>query len=430
MPAPITAERLEARHRERPVRAEALRRQFEGAAAPVARNSVITTLNDLQVEMHNLASECGIYVAMHPDREVQKLAEKLQREAAEFGQRQLQSRTVYDALGAIDPKSLGPVERRFVDVARMDMRRAGVELGPPEQDRARALRAELTKLGQDHARNIRDDTRYIALEGPHELDGLPEDYVATHQPGSDGVIRISTNPPDQQPFMAYAHSDRARKALQAIYQDRAPQNVDVLAALTRTRHELARLLGFPSWAHYNVEDRMVQTPAALERFFAELDDASRDAAQAELAVLLEEKRLDHPGATTVGEWEWTYYMNRVKAKRFRFDAQEVRPYLEYGRVRQAILDLNSELFGMTFTPVVHEERWHPTVESFDVTIDGQPAGRISLDMHPREGKNKWFFNAPLRLGVGGKQIGHGVLCCNFPDPTTLSGPALMEHAQV
>ena len=430
MAAPITAERLETRSRQRLARADALLRQFEGAAAPVARNSVITTLNDLQVEMHNLASECGIYVAMHPDREVQKLAEKLQREAAEFGQRQLQSRAVYDALGTIDPKSLGPVERRFVDVARMDMRRAGVELGPPEQDRARALRAELTKLGQDHARNIRDDTRYIALEGPHELDGLPEDYVATHRPGSDGVIRISTNPPDQQPFMAYAHSERARKALQAIYQDRAPQNVDVLAALTRTRHELARVLGFPSWAHYNVEDRMVETPAALEGFFAELDDASRDAAQAELAVLLEEKRLDHPGATTVGEWEWTYYMNRVKAKRFHFDAQEVRPYLEYGRVRQAILDLSSELFGMTFTPVVHEERWHPTVESFDVTIDGEPAGRISLDMHPREGKNKWFFNAPLRLGVGGKQIGHGVLCCNFPDPTTLSGPALMEHAQV
>src|SRR5439155_565414 len=105
-------------------------------------------------------------------------------------------------------------------------------------------------------------------------------------------------------------------------------------------------------------------------------------------------------------------------------------YLEYGRVRQAILDLNSELFGMTFTPAVHEERWHPTVESFDVTIDGEPAGRISLDMHPRERKNKWFLKVPLRLGVGGKQIGHGVLCCNFPDPTTLSGPALMEHAQV
>ncbi len=430
MPAPITAERLEARNRERVERVESLLRQLESTGAPFNKDSVITPLNDLQVELHDLGSECGIYVAMHPDREVRQLAEKLQREATELGQRQLQSRAVYDALSAIDPSSLGPVEHRFVDIARMDMRRAGVELGPAERDRARALRAELTRLGQDHARNIRDDTRHIALEGPHELDGLPADYIATHQPGPDGVVRISTNPPDHQPFMTYARSDRARKALQRVYLDRAPQNVEVLAALTRTRHELARLLGYATWAQYNVEDRMVRTPEALERFFTELDDASHDAAKAELAILLEEKRIDHPVATTVGEWEWQYYLNRVKAKRFRFDAQEVRPYLEYGRIRQAILDLNSELFGMTFTPVVHEERWHPTVESFDVTIDGKPAGRISLDMHPREGKNKWFFNAPLRLGVGGKQVGHGVLCCNFPDPTTLSGPALMEHAQV
>jgi thimet oligopeptidase len=430
MPAPITAETLETRNRQRLARAQSLLRQLESTPARFTKDAVITPLNDLHVELHNLASECGIYVAMHPDREVQQLAEKLQREAVEVGQGQLQSRRLYDALGAIDASSLGPVEHRFVDLARSDMRRAGVELGPAERDRARALRAELTKLGQDHARNIREDTRHIVLARPDELEGLPADYVATHQPGPDGAIRISTNPPDHQPFMIYARSDRARKALQTVYQDRAPRNIEVLAALTRARHELARLLGYPNWAQYNVEDRMVKTPEALESFFAELDGASRDAAKAEFDVLLEEKRVDHPDATTVGEWEWQYYLNRLKTKRFRFDAQEIRPYLEYGRVRQAILDLNSELFGMTFTPVVHEERWHPTVESFDVTIDGEPAGRISLDMHPRERKNKWFFNAPLRLGVGGKQSGHGVLNCNFPDPTTLSGPALMEHAQV
>ena len=429
-PAPITAETLATRNRERLARAESLLRHLENTGAPFTKDSVITPLNDLQVELGNLGSECGIYVAMHPEPEVQQLAEKLQRDAVAVGQRLLQSRAVYDALGAIDAASLGPVERRLVELVRSDMRRAGVELAPAERERARALRAELTRLGQDHARNIRGDTRHIALEGPHELDGLPADYVAQHQPGPDGVIRITTNPPDHQPFMTYARSERARKALQTTYLERAPQNVEVLAALTRTRHELARLLGYPTWAHYNVEDRMVRTPEALEKFFTELDDASRDAARTEVAVLLEEKRLDQPGATTVGDWEWQYYLNRVKTKRFSFDAQEVRPYLEYGRVRQAILDLNAELFGMTFTPVVHEERWHATVESFDVTIDGAPAGRISLDMHPREGKNKWFFSASLRPGVGGKQEGHGVLNCNFPDPSTIAGHALMEHAHV
>src|SRR5688572_2510394 len=102
---------------------------------------------------------------MHPEPEVQQLAEKLQREAVDLGQRQLQSRALYDSLSAIDSSSLGAVDRRLVDLVRSDMRRAGALLAPPERERARALRAELTRLGQDHARNIRGDTRHVTPEG-------------------------------------------------------------------------------------------------------------------------------------------------------------------------------------------------------------------------------------------------------------------------
>jgi thimet oligopeptidase len=263
-----------------------------------------------------------------------------------------------------------------------------------------------------------------------DLAGLPEDYRRAHPAGQDGTVRISTNPPDMQPFMTYSQSAKARRALARESADRAPGNVDVLRDLTRTRHELATLLGYPTWAHYLVEDRMVATPEALARFLDEIEEVAIASERAEVEELLAEKRRDDPSATTIGVWEQLFYANRVRARRFRYDAQEVRPYLEYRRVRQAILDLASELFGMTFRPVVHEERWHPSVESFDVTIDGEAAGRISLDMHPREGKNKWFFNAPIALGVRGRQAPHTVLCCNFPDPASVNGPALMEHAQV
>ena len=198
--------------------------------------------------------------------------------------------------------------------------------------RARTLRARLTTLGQDHARNIRDDTRSITLADERELAGLPADYVAAHRPGTDGRIRISTNPPDAQPFLAYAHSEQARKALLTASLDRAPDNVGVLQDLVRTRHELATLLGYPSWAHYNLEDRMAGTPEALDRFLSEIEAIARPPAQRELALLLEEKRGDDPTATRIGEWDHQYYLNWVKGRRFRFDAKDVRPYLEYRAV--------------------------------------------------------------------------------------------------
>ncbi len=427
-PTPITAEQLEARDRERLARANAILAGLEADKPPFTVATVLVPLNALHVELSNISAEAGIYTAMHPEKTVREAAERMQRESIDFGQRVLQSRAVYEALGAVT--SHDPLDIRFIALVRQDMKRAGVELGETDRTKVRALRATLTKLGQDHARNIRDDTRHITLDSEAELAGLPADYVRAHKPGPDGKIVITTNPPDMAPFMTYAHSDRARKALQRESHDRAQPNVEVLQQLTKTRDDLARLLGYPTWAHYNLEERMVSTPEQLERFLTEIEAIARPAAMAELQMLLDEKRLDHPGATTIGEWEQLYYSNKVKTKRFRYDAQEVRPYLEYQKVRQAILDLNSELFNMTFTPVVHEERWHPSVESFDVTIDGKPAGRISLDMHPREGKNKWFFNAPLRVAVPGTQDGHGVLNCNFPDPATVQGPALMEHSQV
>ena len=427
-PTPVTAEILEARDRERLERAKAIFARLEALREPFTAETVLAPLNDMNVELTNINAEAGIYTAMHPDTAVRDAAERISRETIDFGQSALQSRALYDALGQV--RTDDPLDRRFIELERRDMKRAGVELSDADRAKARELRAKLTKLGQDHARNIRDDTRHITLESTVELEGLPADYVKAHRPGADGKIVITTNPPDMQPFMTYAKSERARKALWREGQDRAKGNVQVLQELTKTRHELARLLGYPTWAHYNLEERMVGTPEHLDRFLNEIEAIARPAAMAEFALLLEEKRLDDPSATTIGEWEQAYYTNRVKTKRFRFDAQEVRPYLEYRKVRQAILDLNAELFNMTFTPVVHEERWHPSVESFDVTIDGKPAGRISLDMHPREGKNKWFFNAPLRVAVPGRQEGHGVLNCNFPDPATVQGPALMEHAQV
>ncbi|MDQ6858739.1 MAG: Zn-dependent oligopeptidase [Chloroflexota bacterium] len=427
-PAPITSGQLETRDRSRLGKAVALLSQIEGLRATFTVASILVPLNEIHIELSNVTAEAGIYSAMHPDKAVRETAERLQREAIDLGQQVLQSGPLYNALRKV--RTGDALDRRFIELVRADMKRAGIELSDADRAKARELRATLTKLGQDHARNIRDDTRSITLEGPHELDGLPADYVKAHGPGPDGTIKITTNPPDMTPFMTYATSERARKALQRESLERARPNIEVLQALTKTRDELARLLGYPTWAHYNLEERMVGTPEQLERFLVEIEAIARPAAMAEFAMLLAEKRLDDPSATTVGEWEQLYYTNRVKTNRFRFDAQEARPYLEYRKVRQAILDLNAELFNMTFTPVVHEERWHPSVESFDVTIDGAPAGRISLDMHPREGKNKWFFNAPLRVAVPGAQAGHGVLNCNFPDPATVQGPALMEHAQV
>jgi thimet oligopeptidase len=244
-------------------------------------------------------------------------------------------------------------------------------------------------------------------------------------------VRVTTEYPDYIPFMAYADDTRARHALHRVFANRAtPANLEVLTTMIRTKHELAGLLGFRSWAEYQTQDTIAGSAQGVRSFLAEVADIARDRARRESEQLLAKKRQREPGASRIGEWELTYLQEKVKAEEIGSDAREARPYFEYRTVRQAILDLSSELFGLEFSRS-SEPLWHPSVETFEVAVDGAQSGRISLDMHPREGKYKHAANFGYRPGKGGgAQETHSVLVCNFPDPSTVQGPALMDHREV
>ncbi len=423
------ASEVTSRNRARLDAARAHLGRIERATAPFTETSVLQPLNELAVELSNVGSECGLLSEVHPEEDSRKAAEEMVREASRFQTELLQHRALYAALGSIDEAALDEQGRRVVMLVRRDMRRAGMELDDAGRLRVRELREELVTIGQEFSRNIRDDVRGIEIESADELAGMPADYVAAHPPRDDGAVRITTDYPDYIPFMSYARSGAARRRLAVEYQTRAtPRNLAVLDEMLAKRHELARLLGYPTWADYATEVLMMETADDARSFIARAYAATVDGARADRELLLAEKRRDDPSAATLGDWEATYYTERVKSEQLGFDARTVRPYFEYRAVRQAILDLVRELFGIEFR-AVDATLWHPSVETFDVTVDGEPAGRISLDMHPRDGKFKHAACFSLRRGVAGKQEPHPVLVCNFPDPAT-TAPALMEHREV
>jgi thimet oligopeptidase len=230
--------------------------------------------------------------------------------------------------------------------------------------------------------------------------------------------------------MAYADDGAARKELHRAFSNRAvPANLEILTTMIRAKHELANLLGYPTWAEYQTQDTIAGSAKGVRAFLHEVSDIARERGRRELGQLLAKKREREPGAERVAEWETSYLQDKVKAEEIGFDAREARPYFEYGTVRQAILDLNSELFGLEFVRS-SEPPWHPSVDTYEVAIDGKHTGRISLDMHPRPGKYQHAANFGYRPGASGRQETHSVLVCNFPDPKAVQGPALMEHREV
>lgn len=419
----VAAELLE-RNRARLARAEAQLSRVGDATAPFTEANVLRPFNEIGIEVSSAASECSLMAEVHPDAEVRTAADTIIQELSAFTTRLGQHRPLYDALGALDLEALDRVPRRVVELARRDMRRAGIELSAADQETVRAVRAELVKIEQEFSRNIRDDVGEVALR-PEQLDGMPPDYVAAHPVDANGKVHVTTNYPDLIPFMTYATDEAARKDLAVVNSLRAvPENIRLLEEMLAKRAHLARLLGYASWAEYAAEDKMTGSAAAIREFIDRALAACRDSAAAEYDDLVAEK-----GGEPIGTWDTQYLLERVKARRYSYDGRELRPYFEYRAVRQAILDLNSELFGLTFRPV-EMPLWHPSVETFAVSVDGREMGFISLDMHPREGKFKHAACFTLVPGFKGRAKPHGVLVCNFPDPAAQSGPALMQHSEV
>jgi thimet oligopeptidase len=174
---------------------------------------------------------------------------------------------------------------------------------------------------------------------------------------------------------------------------------------------------------------MIGSEAAASVFVEKIASAAEARMARDYAQLLERKREDVAGAARVEPWDSAYLQERIKAEQYGFDAQSVRPYFEYGRVKDGVLEVTGRLFGIAYRRVADAPVWHPEVEAYDVREGERLLGRVYLDMHPREGKYKHYAQFTLASGQKGVRLPEGVLVCNFPRPAA-GAPALMEHGDV
>lgn len=374
----------------------------------------------------------GIFFQVHPRAGVRERAAAVEQELSRFATELSLDRAVYERLAALDltgPEAAGqPVARRLVEHALRDFRRAGVDREEPVRARVRALREELVQVGQDFARHIAGDVRSVRV-APDELDGLPEDWRAAHAPGPDGLCEVTTNPTDFVPFLKYCRSAARRRELYRAYLNRGvPANLDVLRRMIALRHELANLLGYPSWAAYVTEDKMVRSEGAARDFVARVTALTGARMEREVAELLEEWRREEPGAVALRDPDRGYVMELVRRRRCDFDSREARPYLPYAAVRQGVLDTAARLYGLRFERSA-ARTWHPDVEAWDVLDGGTRRARFFLDMHPRADKFKHAAMFDLVSGLDGRRLPEACLVCNLPRPAP-GEPALLEPSEV
>jgi thimet oligopeptidase len=344
---------------------------------------------------------------------------------------------VLQAFAATKPK-LDPAESRMVEFTLRDYRRAGLALPAEERKKVEQLRKDLSLLEQEFAANINRATAALDFTA-EEMAGMPDSFL--NSPGvrqPDGRIRVLANVTWQALAIAEnaARAETRQRVNVARNQLARETNVAVLSKLVALRADLARRLGYATWADYRTETRMAKNGATALKFEEDLAAGLQPKFAAELETLRQLKATaTKDPAAKLEPWDVSYYMNQLKKERFAVDTEQLRAFFSYQATLEGMFRIYQRIFGLKFTEVEAENAWAPGVQLFVVADagTGAPMGCFYLDMFPREGKYNHFACFPQDLGgprAGGRYaLPVAALICNFPPPAA-DKPSLLSHGDV
>ena len=427
---------LEAWVQDRLRRADADVARVLGAKGARSVPNTLRPYDDAVNELLLAVSQSSVIYGVGATRELRDKAQSLTQTANAAYTALNLNQGVYRALAAL-PSPADGATRHYLEHSLLEYRLAGVDRdGRAElldhgwpSDAVAALQDKITALGLTFERAVHDDVRTTVADKA-QLEGLPPDYLASHPADPEGHVKITTDPPDGWPAQRFSNSAELRHTLfLAANSVGYPANTETLRALLATRAELAQLLGYKTWADFAMADQMIGSPARLAEYLAGIDAASREPGAREDAALLSFARERDPSIQKISYADLRYWQEQYRRARFNFDSQSVRPYFPYAGVERGVITTASRLFHLDIRPVSGVRTWHPSVTTYDVYDGPVRLGRIYLDMHPREGKDKWFSTQPLAYGVHGRQLPEAVLVCNFTGGTS-ADPGLMQYGDV
>ena len=373
--------------------------------------------------------------------ELQQVVMRLEPEMTRFSMKVMTDRRLYDRVKRVAlPSGATAEQRTLLENTLKGFVRHGVALEGEEAGRYRAGEEELTVLKQRFSRNaladLNDFTLHLTAEG--DLEGLPQQVRDTAREeaaakGLEGWL-FTLAAPSYIPFMTYSTRRDLRERMYRAYgsiggRGNEHDNNALIRRIVTLRAEQARLLGYPTYCDYVLEDRMVQSLPNLRRFMQQLHDAVRPAAEEDL------QHLRAIADTDVMPWDVSFLSEQLRKKLYDFDSEALRPYFPLEAVREGIFALYGRLYGLRFAedssvPVYHKDVRVYRVSQLPTANCQLPTeiGILYLDMFPRPSKRSgaWMTEFRGQHGAVRPQI---QVVCNFSKPTA-DTPALLRFSEV
>src|SRR5687768_906255 len=371
-------------------------------AKPTFENT-IAALERSGRTLNRVSTIYGIWGATMNTPDFQPVQREMAPKLAAFSDQINQNVALFRRIEAVynspDKAKLTPEQQRLTWLYYTNAVRSGAKLDATAKARLSQINQRLAGLFTSFNQNVlADETdQILVLESEADLAGLPQGLrdaaaAAATAKGQPGKWVISNTRSSVDPFLTYSGRRDLREKAWRMFVNRGDMGgaTDTNATITeilRLRAERAKLLGYPTHAHWRVENTMAKTPERAMELMEAVWKPAVGRVHEEVADM--QKLANKEGAKiTIEPWDYRYYAEKVRKARYDLDQNEVKPYLQLEKLREGMFWVAGELFGFNFTPVANVPVYHPDVRVWEVTnkSTGRHVGLWYFDPYARAGK--------------------------------------------
>ncbi len=345
---------------------------------------------------------------------------------------------------AKDKLDLTAEQKKLLEETYKDFVRGGANLPPAEKQKLKEINSQLSVLSVKFGENVlKENNRFeLVIEDKGDLAGLPDTVIAAaaeagKERGHDGKWVFTLHKPSMIPFLQYSQNRPLREKIYLGYINRGNHddeldNKKILAEMAALRVERAKLLGYPTHAHYVLAENMAKVPDNVYKLLNQVWPPALTRAKQEVADM-QQMIDDENGGFQLASWDWWYYAERVKKAKYDLDEEMLRPYFKLENVLSGVFDVAGRLYGLHFEKLDDIPVYHEDVTAFEVQdADGKHVGILFVDYFPRASKRggAWMSEFRQQHMEDGKDIRPVIYNVgNFSKPTA-DKPSLLSLEEV
>jgi peptidyl-dipeptidase Dcp len=381
------------------------------AAEPTFANT-IEAMEKAGDALTRVSSVFYVLAGAHTDDAIQEIERELAPQEAKHWNRILMDEALFRRIDALhrrrDRLGLTAEQARVLDRYHVMFKRAGAALDAAPKARLAEINERLAALGTSFSQNVlADEQSYtLVLEGEDDLAGLPDFVRAAAQAtaeerGLAGKHVVTTSRSSVEPFLQFSARRDLREKIFRAWMARgdgggATDNKEIIAEMVALRVERARLIGYPTFAHYRLDDAMAKTPEAVRALLDRVWQPARRHALADRDALQALVQAEG-GNFALAPWDWRYYAEKLRKIRCDIDETTVKPYLQLERIIEAAFYTANRLFGLTFERREGIPVWHPDVRVWEVRdAAGGHRGLFFGDYFARASKHSGAWMTAMR----------------------------------